>query len=100
MYAPRIEKLKPYDVSEELEKCCSFDFLDGCREPAFPDDVRVLFLKKENKPEECWVRISGIGDHVLLGKLLNQPYQDFGVREGDMVLLCTQRRRRKNQLYG
>ncbi len=85
MYAPRIEKLKPYDVSEDLEKSRSFDFLDGCREPAFPDDVRVLFLKKGNKPEECWVRISGIGDHVLLGNLLNQPYQDFGVGEGDMV---------------
>ena len=85
-YAPRIEKLKRYDGSEDLEKSREFDFLDGCREPSFPDDVRVLFSKEGLKPEECWVRITGLGDHVLLGKLLNQPYQDMGVKEGDEVM--------------
>lgn len=84
-YAPRIEKLKQYDASEDLEKSREFDFLDGCREPSFPDDVRVLFSKEGLKPEECWVRITGLGDHVLIGRLLNQPYQDFGVKEGDTI---------------
>ena len=84
-FAPRIEKLKQYDASEDLEKSREFDFLDACREPSFPDDIRVLFEKEGLKPEECWVRLTGLGDHVLIGKLLNQPYQDFGVSEGDTV---------------
>ena len=84
-YAPRIDKLKQYDASEDVEKSREFDFLDGCREPSFPDDVRVLFIKEGLKPEECWVRIIGLGDHVLIGKLLNQPYQEFGVHEGDTI---------------
>ena len=84
-YAPRIEKLKQYDASEELEKSREFDFLDSCREPSFPDDIRVVFMKQGLKMEECWVRLTGLGDHVLIGKLLNQPYQNFGVNEGDTV---------------
>ena len=84
-YVPRIEKLKQYDASEDVEKSRDFDFLDTCREPSFPDDVRVLFAKDGLKPEECWVRITGLGEHVLIGRLLNQPYQDFGVKEGDTV---------------
>ena len=84
-YAPRIEELKQYDVSEDLEKSREFDFLDGCREPSFPDDVRVVFLKQGLKQEECWVRLTGLGDHVLIGRLLNQPFQNFGVNEGDTI---------------
>ena len=84
-YAPRIEKLKQYDASEDLEKSREFDFLDSCREPSFPDDIRVVFMKKGLEMEECWVRLTGLGDHVLIGKLLNQPYQNFGVNEGDTV---------------
>lgn len=84
-YVQRIEKLKQYDAPEDVEKSREFEFLDGCREPNFPDDVRVLFAKDGLKPEECWVRITGLGDHVLIGRLLNQPYQDFGVKEGDTV---------------
>lgn len=84
-FAPRIEKLKQYDVPEEVEKSRGFDFLDACREPCFPDDVRVLFSREGLKPEECWVRLMGLGDHVLIGRLLNQPYQDFGVAEGDTI---------------
>lgn len=84
-FDPRIEKLKQYDVPEDVEKSRGFDFLDGCREPGFPDDVRVLFLREGLKPEECWVRLTGLGDHVLIGRLLNQPYQNFGVKEGDTI---------------
>lgn len=84
-YAPRIEKLKKYDAPEDVEKSREFGFLDDSRHPVFPDDVRVLFSKEGLNPEECWVRITGLGDHVLIGKLLNQPYQDFGVNEGDTI---------------
>lgn len=90
-FAPRIDKIKQYDASEDVEKTREFDFLDSCREPSFPDDVRVLFAKEGLNPEECWVRITGLGDHVLIGKLLNQPYQNFGVNEGDTVQFAIQK---------
>ena len=90
-YAPRIEKLKKYDPSEDVEKSREFGFLDACREPAFPDDVRVVFSKEGLKAEECWVRITGLGDHFLIGRLLNQPYQDFGVNEGDLLRFVVQK---------
>ena len=88
-YVPRIEKLKQYDVPEDLEKSREFEFLDGCREPGFPDYVRVLFFIEGLKPEECWVRITGLGDHVIIGKLLNQPYQNYGVNDGDTITFFT-----------
>lgn len=88
-YAPRIEKLKQYAVSEDLEKSREFEFLDASREPSFPDDIRVRFQKEGLNPEECWVRLTGLGEHELIGKLLNQPYQDFGVSEGDTVVFFT-----------
>lgn len=90
-YAPRIEKLKQYDPPEDVEKSREFGFLDACREPRFPDDIRVIFSKEGLKQEECWVRMTGLGDHFLIGKLLNQPYQDFGVNEGDSVKFAVQK---------
>lgn len=85
LYVPAIKRLKQDEVPKDLEESRTFAFLDGCREPAYPDDVRVLFIREGLKTEECWVRISGLGEHVLIGTLLNQPYQDFGVGEGDTV---------------
>ncbi len=84
-FAPRLERLKQYDASEDVEKSRGFEFLDGCREPDFPDDIRVLFLRKGLDPEECRIRMTGLGEHVLVGRLLNQPRQDFGVNAGDTV---------------
>lgn len=84
-YEPKIAKLKKYDASEDLEKSREFGFLDGCRDQQHPDDVRVLLTKPGLKPEEVWVRLTGLGDHVLIGTLLNQPFQDYGFNKGDTI---------------
>ena len=55
------------------------DVIDELRHPVFPDDLRVLFMKEGQEGVEiCWVRSMDVaGDHVI-GKLLNEPYKDFG----------------------
>ena len=84
-YADKLEVLKAYDASEAVEESRTFNFLDHLRHPFYPDDVRVLLVKKGLKVEECWVRITGLGDHELIGQLLNEPNQDFPCHQGDEI---------------
>ena len=77
-YSEKIEMLKGYDVSEEIEKTRNMAFLDDSRDKFYIDDVMVYLTKKGLQPEGCWTRISGLGDHWFTGKLLNEPNQDFG----------------------
>ena len=82
-YARKLEILKAYEVSEAVEKSRTFGFLDSCRHPEFIDDVQVYLEKKGLNPELCWARITDLGDHCIWAKLLNEPYQDFGLHEGE-----------------
>ena len=82
-YACKLEILKAYDPSEEVEKSRSFTFLDDARHPQYIDDVQVLFEKKGLKPELCWARIIDLSEHRIWAKLLNEPDQDFGIHEGE-----------------
>ena len=74
--------LKHYDVSEEIEKSREMVFLDGQRHEENVDDVLVYLMRDGLQPEGCWTRISGLGDHWLMGILLNEPGQDFGYHMG------------------
>ncbi len=62
--------------------------LDSLRHSEYPDDIRVMLYKENFQPEQVWVR--GIGainaDGYWLGKLLNEPYNDFGCHAGDEVI--------------
>ena len=84
-YASRVDALKQYEPEEKLAKTRELDFLDGFRSPQYPDDVRVVFLKEGLKPEEVWIHMTHLGDQVIWGELLNQPYQDYGVNRGDSI---------------
>ncbi len=86
-FAGKLEMLKSYDVSEEIEKTREMTFLDACRHEHYIDDVRVRLMKDGLKTEECWVRIIGLNeeDHFFMGTLLNEPDQDFGWHSGEMI---------------
>jgi len=63
--------------------------LDRFRAPGYFDDVSVILFSKdrETTPEGVWVRLeeqSGDGTSFR-GTLLNEPYSDFGVHEGEML---------------
>ncbi len=86
-FSKKIESLKAYDVSKKIELTREISFLDACRDKSFIDDVRVNLIKTGLKTEECWVRINGVNktEHFFKGILLNEPYQDFGWHEGDVI---------------
>ena len=84
-YANKIELLHHYDAPEEVEKTREMLFLDGCRDTYCIDDVLVYLTKDGLKPEGCWVRINGLGDHWIMGILLNEPDQNFGYHEGEQI---------------
>ena len=84
-FVPRIEELKQYDASEQVEESRKLDFLDGCRNHQYPDDVEVLLIKNGLKKEKVWVHITGLGEHCINGTLLNEPFQNFGIRNGENI---------------
>jgi hypothetical protein len=90
-YADKIKFLHHYDADEEGEKTREMPFLDECRHEECIDDVMVYLIKEGRKPEGCWVRISGLGDHFFIGALLNEPDQDFGYHKGEKIAFFIQK---------
>lgn len=84
-YAHKIEMLHHYDAPEEVEKTREMSFLDASRDVNCIDDVLVYLMKDGLKPEGCWVRMIGLGDHCIMGTLLNEPDQNFGYHEGEKI---------------
>ncbi len=85
-YADKLSELSAYDASEAIEETRMLDFLDTLRDEFFIDDVRVNLVLFECENEEVWVRINEVTeDKTFFGTLLNEPYQDFGVHEGDEI---------------
>lgn len=84
-YAERLEVLKAFEVSEEVEKTRKMAFLDASRDRHYPDDVLVFLMREGLQPEGCWTRMIGLGDHCIVGMLLNEPNQNFGYHKGDNI---------------
>ena len=87
-YLDKVDMIdKHYKVHEAVELMRGIEGLDASRSPQFPDDIVVIFYKDGLNPEGIWVRMErNVGDK-LAGKLLNQPYGDFGYNVGDYVLM-------------
>ncbi len=89
-YTGKLEMLHGYDAPEEVEKTRSMTFLDASRDANCIDDVLVYLMRDGLKPEGCWVRISGLGDHWIMGTLLNEPDQNFGYHNGETIAFFVQ----------
>ncbi len=89
-YVEKIEMLKGYMPSEDIEKIRDMEFLDSCRSAEYPDDVSVYLIKEGCKPEGCWIRVEKIDEPGLAGILLNEPDQNIGCHKGDMVRFYVQ----------
>ena len=90
-YADKIEMINDYDAPEDVEKSRGFTFLDNCRDKYCVDDVLVFLTKDGLDPEGCWVRIIGLGDHFIMGTLLNEPAQNFGYHSGEKIAFFVER---------
>ena len=85
LFKDKISSLEIYEENENVAKSRRFDFLDPFRHEECIDDVQVVLLKDGLQPEQVWVRIEDLGDKVIIGKLLNEPDQDFGYHLYDKV---------------
>ena len=94
-YTEKIEILHHYDADEEVEKTRDMSFLDSCRHEECIDDVLVYLVREGLKPEGCWTRIIGLGDHFIMGTLLNEPDQNFGYHEGEKIAFFVQENDKK-----
>lgn len=90
-YAEKLEIVKNHEASEEVEESRKMTFLDKLRHEHYPDDVMVYLTREGLNPEGCWVRIIGLGDHFIMGRLLNEPDQDFGYHEGENIAFFVQK---------
>lgn len=84
-FKKQLEVVKTYDASEEIEETRKMEFLDANRDPIFIDDVMVYLMRSRLEPEGCWIRITGLGKHYIVGELLNEPNQNFGYHLGDSI---------------
>lgn len=85
-YKMSIEIANSYYVNEDIENLRFVEILDDSRNEDFPDDVKVIFYKEGLKLEQMWVRYEKVIEvPIIEGTLLNTPFQDFGVNEGDKV---------------
>ena len=94
-HATKIDRLRRYDASEEVEQSRQMSFLDASRDPAYIDDVLVYLFKEGLSPEGCWVRIIGLEEHTLKGTLLNEPDQNFGCHRGENLSFFVQQNQGK-----
>ena len=76
-----------YDAESEVEELRSeiYRFLDPFRHEWYPDDVKVLLFGKEKGMEEVWVRLMFANGEEFFGELLNEPYQDYGCHQGEII---------------
>lgn len=76
-----------YRCSDDIMKMRATRGIDHLRAPGFPDDIQVIFYKPGKKMEAIWCRIEGINheNETIKGRLLNQPWADYGINIGDIV---------------
>ena len=73
------------ETSDDLKKARSFAFLDEFRDPFYPDNISVRYIRKGYNDEVIQTQLIGLEEHSFIGRLLKDPIQDFKYYEGDIV---------------
>lgn len=76
---------KDYKADKNVENTREIEELDNCRNSEYPDDVLVYFIMKGKQTEGVWLRCEGLISSGIVGMLLNEPDQDFGVHINDSI---------------
>jgi len=83
------QRWRLYYEPESLQAVRKRADLDRFRAPGYFDDVSAILCStdREMVPEGVWVRLEEQSDDgtSFRGVLLNEPYSDFGVHEGETV---------------
>jgi hypothetical protein len=59
--------------------------IDHLRHLCYPDDVQVLLQKNGVETEYPWVKLLEIKNGELIGVLLNEPHNDFGIHSHNEI---------------
>ena len=93
-YADHIASIDEfYAVSPDREVTRKDTAIDHLRHPCYPDDIRISIVDEDYGEERLWATLQGCTEdgHYYVGKLLNEPGQNFGVHAGDLVALVPDR---------
>ena len=78
--------------NENMKEMLAIEELDAFRHPACPNDVIVtLYSDKYDKCEGVWVKLTAClddkanGEEVFKGKLLSEPWKDYGVHGAEDI---------------
>ena len=81
-----------YMSNENMKEMLAIEELDAFRHPACPNDVIVtLYSDKYEKCEGVWVKLTARltekanGEEVFNGKLLSEPWKDYGVHGAEDI---------------
>ena len=88
-YSTKIKITNEGYSTEDDDKLRSIERLDKFRHEDFPDDIKVILFKEGMKPEQVWMRteqylVEQDGAMCIEAKLLNEPYNDFGIHINDV----------------
>lgn len=77
-----------YKVNPAREATRNIKEIDHLRHEDCPDDVSVRLTAEDMPVEEIWFTLEGVlQDGNLVGRLINEPFSDFGVHSGDYMAL-------------
>lgn len=91
LYAAKLDQLKKYEPDEMIAKTRDMQFLDPSRDPYYIDDVIVCLTRKGLENEVCKARITGLGDHIFMANLLEEPRQNFDYHKGERISFFVQK---------
>ena len=73
--------MQTYETNLTIMKAC----LDPLRSPEFPYDIQAILFNSTYAAEQVWYRPIEMRQFTLKGILLNEPYGEFGIHQGNVV---------------
>jgi hypothetical protein len=74
-----------YKTSDDIIEFRTWGFIDHLRAKEYPDDILIGLFKEGLKGEGMYIKLIKKEDKKIFGKLLNEPYQNFGVHLFDII---------------
>jgi uncharacterized protein YegJ (DUF2314 family) len=78
-YDETVNIITTHHGNAQREEMRSIAWLDALRAQTHPDDIKILLVRDGCQLEEVWIRVLKFREQGIIGQLLNEPFQDFGV---------------------
>ena len=73
--------------SQEKDGTRKLKELDRLRDLEMPDNILVVLRKNGLEPEGVWAELMAIEEGLVFAKLIDSPFDDFGIDKGDTFLV-------------